>query len=260
MSEIKDHNLVSVITPTYNSETYIRETIESVQKQTYPNWEMVIVDDGSTDQTTSIIEAYQKEDDRIRLICLEKNQGAAVARNTAIEHAQGRYIAFLDSDDQWLPEKLERQLAFMKEHDYAFTYTGYHRVQTDGDGKIKKKEVHMPAEATYKQLLKSCVIGCLTVMLDREQITDIRMSSIRSRQDYALWLNLTRRGYTAYALQEALALYRVRSNSISSNKVKMAKQNWIVYRQIEKLSFLKSMWYFGHYAFLKVKAYLNYKR
>ncbi|SFM27369.1 teichuronic acid biosynthesis glycosyltransferase TuaG [Gracilibacillus orientalis] len=260
MNEIKDQHLVSVITPTYNSETYIRETIESVQMQTYRNWEMIIVDDGSTDQTISIIEEYQKEDDRIRLILLEKNQGAAVARNTAIENAQGKYIAFLDSDDRWLPEKLERQLAFMQEHDYAFTYTGYNRVQVNDEGKTLEKEVQMPENATYKQLLKSCVIGCLTVMLDREKITDIRMPNIRSRQDYALWLHLTRRGYTAYGLQEALAAYRVRSHSISSNKIRMAKQNWIVYREIEKLSLLKSVWYFVHYVFLKVKAYLNYMK
>ncbi|MDX8047090.1 glycosyltransferase family 2 protein [Gracilibacillus sp. S3-1-1] len=257
---IKDQKLVSVITPTYNSETYIRETIESVRQQTYSNWEMVIVDDASTDQTISIIQEYQKADDRIRLITLQTNQGAAVARNTAMEHAQGRYIAFLDSDDRWLPEKLAKQLAFMQEHDYAFTYTGYERVQENEDGTTTNKEVEMPSKATYTELLKSCVIGCLTVMLDREKITDIRMSNIRARQDYALWLNLTRRGYTAYALQESLALYRVRGNSISSNKIKMAKQNWIVYRQIEKLSLLKSAWYFAHYVILKVKAYLHYMR
>ncbi len=260
MNEIKDLNLVSVITPTYNSETYIRETIESVRQQTYPNWEMVIVDDGSTDRTISIIEEYQKEDDRIRLIALERNQGAAVARNTAMEHAQGRYIAFLDSDDRWLPKKLERQLAFMQEHDYAFTYTGYKRVQINDEGQTIEKEVTMPENTTYKQLLKSCVIGCLTVMLDREKIPEIRMANIRSRQDYALWLNLTRRGYTAYGLHEVLAAYRVRSNSISSNKIRMAKQNWIVYRQVEQLGLLKSLWYFAHYVFLKVKAYLNYMR
>lgn len=260
MNEIKDCNLVSVITPTYNSETYIQETIESVLQQTYPNWEMVIVDDGSSDQTIAIIEEYQKEDDRIRLIALEKNQGAAVARNTAIENAQGRYIAFLDSDDRWLPEKLERQLTFMQEHDYAFTYTGYKRVQVNDEGHRIEKDVKMPEAATYKQLLKSCVIGCLTVMLDRKKIPNIRMANIRSRQDYALWLNLTRRGYTAYGLQEVLAAYRVRSNSISSNKVRMAKQNWVVYRQVEELSLLKSLWYFAHYVFLKVKAYLNYMR
>ncbi|WP_163580501.1 glycosyltransferase family 2 protein [Gracilibacillus saliphilus] len=253
MNEIKDYNLVSVITPTYNSETYIQETIESVLQQTYPNWEMIIVDDGSSDQTIAIIEEYQKEDDRIRLIALEKNQGAAVARNTAIENAQGRYIAFLDSDDRWLPEKLERQLTFMQEHDYAFTYTSYLEIHSDD---AKNKVVTIPDAVEYNDLLKNCVIGCLTVILDRDKINEIQMVNIRARQDYALWLNLTRRGFTAFGLQETLAKYRVRQNSISSNKIKMAKQNWKVYREVEKLNLLKSVWYFMHYAYFKIKKYV----
>ncbi|MGP4038863.1 glycosyltransferase family 2 protein [Gracilibacillus sp. D59] len=253
MDEIKDQNLVSVITPTYNSETYIRDTIESVREQTYPHWEMIIVDDGSTDNTISIIEKYQNEDNRIRLIPLKKNQGAAVARNKAMKNAQGRYIAFLDSDDQWLPEKLERQLLFMNQHDYAFSYTKYLEVHSDDQ---HNKVVTIPDSVEYNDLLKNCVIGCLTVILDRNKIDKIEMVNIRARQDYALWLNLTRRGFKAFGLQETLAKYRVRHNSISSNKIKMAKQNWKVYREVEKLSLSKSVWYFMHYAYFKLRKYI----
>lgn len=198
MNEIKDQTLVSVITPTYNSKDYIRDTIESVKNQTYTNWEMVIVDDGSTDETISIINKYQEEDARIRLIKLERNQGAAIARNTAIQNANGRYIAFLDSDDRWLPEKLERQLSFMKDYGHAFTYSSYYEVNKEEREKI----VHIPQYTEYNDLLKNCVIGCLTVVLDKQKIKIIEMVNIRSRQDYALWLDLTRRGFTAYGLQE----------------------------------------------------------
>ena len=249
--------LVSVITPAYNAERFIKETIESVMRQTYPNWEMIIVDDCSTDNTVEIVKEYVAQDDRIRLIQLEENSGSAVARNTAMDHANGRYFAFLDSDDVWMEEKLERQVAFMQEHDIAFSFTKY--VRMTEDGKLTKAVSKAPKRVGYTRLMKHCVIGCLTVMVDREKIGEERMVNIRTRQDYVFWLTLMKKGFDAYGIPEVLAKYRLVENSISSNKLKAAKQNWYVYYHIEKQGLLKSLWYFSHYAFISVKNVLKYK-
>ncbi|WP_062051273.1 glycosyltransferase family 2 protein [Bacillus sp. JCM 19034] len=244
---------VSIITPAYNAEAYIAETIESVLAQTYENWEMLIVDDCSTDRTVEIVQSYAAREPRIRFIQLDKNQGPAITRNTAIQAASGRYLAFLDSDDKWLPEKLERQLQFMKERNVAFSFTQYHVIDLEGNetGKL----VDVPEEATYEDLLKHNVVGCLTVLLDKEKVGAVEMVDIRSRQDYVLWLHICKRGFTAYGLKEPLALYRVGRQSVSSNKIKMAKQNWRVYREIEGLNLVKSLWYFGHYVVFKLVKY-----
>src|SRR5690625_5205046 len=195
-NENKVSQLVTVITPTYNSENYIAETIESVLNQTYKHFEMIIVDDGSKDKTVKIIEQYLKKDDRLKMIRLKQNQGAAVARNTAINNANGRYLAFLDSDDLWLPEKLEKQLKFMQEKDVAFSFTKYVRMKENGE--LTKNISKAPETITYNDLLKHCVIGCLTVILDKEKIDTIQMENIRRRQDYALWLSITKKGIKAY--------------------------------------------------------------
>lgn len=245
--------LISIITPAYHSEEFIADTIESVLAQTYPNWELIIVDDCSQDQTVDIVKSYAKKDARIKLYTLNENRGPAITRNTAIQHANGRYLAFLDSDDQWLPEKLEKQLRFMQDHQIAFSFTAYHVIEQDGTATGTISEV--PDRAVYTDLLKNNVVGCLTVMLDRAIIGDVEMVNIRSRQDYALWLDITRRGFPAYGMSEPLAKYRTVANSLSSNKVKMAKQNWRVYREIEKLNLVKSMWYFMHFVYFKVKKY-----
>src|SRR5690625_291039 len=252
-----EENLVSVITPAYNAARFIAETIESVQAQTYENWEMIIVDDCSQDETRSIIKKYQAQDERIQLIQLQENSGSAVARNTAMDHAKGRYLAFLDSDDLWTKEKLERQLVFMQENEYAFTFTKYVRMHEDGT--LTKAITDAPKRVGYEQLMKHCVIGCLTVMLDREKIGDERMINIRTRQDYVFWLTLTKKGFPAYGMPEVLAKYRLVENSISSNKWKAAKQNWYVYHHIEQQSLLKSLWYFGNYAVTSVKNAVKYK-
>ncbi|OLO42334.1 glycosyl transferase [Alkalihalophilus pseudofirmus] len=248
-----NQRLISVITPAYNSEKFIRETIESVLAQTYTNWEMIIVDDCSSDSTTEIIKQYEEQDERLTLIQLKENSGPAVARNTAINNAKGRYLAFLDSDDQWVPEKLERQLTFMQEREIAFSFTQYFKINEEGEetGMVES----IPEKVSYNQLLKNNVIGCLTVMIDTEMTGKIEMVNIRTRQDYVLWLTLCKRGFIAYGLQEVLAKYRIVENSVSSNKIKMAKQNWKVYREIEKLSLMKSMWNFIHYVYFKVRKY-----
>ena len=249
--------VISVITPAYNSEVFIKETIQTVIDQTYTDWEMIIVDDQSKDDTVSLIKEMQDKDERIRLIELDKNSGSAVARNTAIENSKRRYIAFLDSDDGWYPEKLERQLKFMQDKDIAFSYTAYVRTLEDGT----ETDYISSTRATigWDGLMKRCVIGCLTVMIDTEKTGEVRMVNIRTRQDYALWLSLARRGFTAHGLADVLAKYRVVGDSISSNKWKAAKRNWYVFRHIEKQNLPKALWYFGHYAVIAIKDLIKYK-
>ncbi|MFD2044483.1 glycosyltransferase family 2 protein [Ornithinibacillus salinisoli] len=254
----QQHNpLISVITPAYNAEKFIAKTIESVLDQTYTNWEMVIVDDRSTDNTVQIIQEYQKNDERIKLYILPENSGSAVARNTAMKNAQGQYIAFLDSDDLWYPEKLEKQLKFMQEKNIAFSFTKYRRM--DEDGTLRNAISKAPKSVSYHELLRHCVIGCLTVMIDRDKVGRLDMINIRTRQDYAYWLEITKRGFSAYGLPEVLSKYRTVENSISRNKIKAAKRQWYVYRHVENLGILKSLWYFTYYAFMGVKNMIKYK-
>lgn len=257
--DFKDGSIeVSIITPMYNAEQYIVDTIRSVQEQTFKNWEMLLIDDASTDQTINKISEFIEKDSRIKLIRQLENGGAGKARNKGLEKANGRYIAFLDSDDTWSPRKLELQLGFMTENNLAFSYTSYERVHIHDSG-TKIVPVIAPETLSYSSLLKNCVIGCLTVMIDTSVTGIVRMQDIRSRQDYALWLELVRNGHIPKGLNQVLAQYRVRNNSISSNKLKMAKQNWFVFRKIEKLPIYKSLWYFINYAILKTKAYRSYK-
>ncbi|MFY4775146.1 glycosyltransferase family 2 protein [Metabacillus sp. RGM 3146] len=243
--------LVSIITPSYNSTKYIGDTIASVQAQTYDHWEMIIVDDCSKDNSREYIKGFAEADPRIRLIELEVNSGAAVARNTAINNAKGKYAAFLDSDDLWFPEKLEKQIAFMEEKGYALTYSAYQLMQENGE-KLDRF-INVPDEVTYKDLLKGNIIGCLTAIVNIEKTGHIEMPNIRTRQDYALWLSILKRGFTAYGMNEVLACYRLVPGSISSNKVKMAKQNWKVYREVEKLNLFYSAYCFCGYAWNAVK-------
>lgn len=243
--------LVSIITPLYNAEKFIEETIGSVLNQTYKNWEMIIVDDCSTDRSPAIVDSYAKKDSRVRLIKLEENSGAAIARNTAIQHAQGRYIAFLDSDDLWTPDKLEEQIAFMKGKDIALSFTSYIKMDEDG---IEKGQVHVPKQVSYSQLLKSNVIGCLTAIYDVKKIGKVTLPNIRKRQDHALWLKILKEHTQyAYGLNKPLARYRLREDSISSNKLQAASYQWKLYRDIERLDILKSIYYFIHYAYFGYK-------
>lgn len=250
--EIMENPLISIITPAYNSERFIGDAINSVLEQTYPNWEMVIVDDCSTDKTVEVIKQYK--DPRIILIALEENGGPAIARNTAMDNANGRFYAFLDSDDQWVPQKLEKQLQFMLENDIAFSYTSYSKV--DEVGTDLDKVVHVPKTISYNRLIKDNIIGCLTVMVDRDKVGSLKMVNIRTRQDWVLWLEILKRGFTAYGLQEVLAKYRERHNSVSSNKMKMIKQNWKVYVEIEGFNRMKSLAYIILNVLLKAKKYL----
>ncbi|QHE63334.1 glycosyltransferase [Rossellomorea vietnamensis] len=246
-----EQDLISIVTPTYNAEAFILDTVKSVQAQTFNNWEMIIVDDCSKDNTVDIIKDLLKSDSRIKLIELKVNSGAAVARNTALLKARGRYVAFLDSDDKWFPEKLEKQINFMKHRNIAFSFTSYEFMDQYGNntGKI----VRVPSQIDYAGLLKNTIIGCLTVMLDTNKLGKVEMPNIRTRQDTALWLSILKKGNVAYGIQEPLAMYRKVTGSISSNKFKMAKNNWNMYRRVEKLSVLHSIWCFVNYAYNALK-------
>jgi len=245
--------LVSIITANYNAQKFIANTIKSVLAQTYQNWEMIIVDDCSRDDSISIIKEYMKLDERIKLIELKQNFGAAIARNRAIEIANGRFIAFLDSDDLWKSDKLEKQINFMLENKYSFTYTNYNLI--DEDSIEYGKTFEAPKYVSYNNLLKTCSIGCLTAIYDTQYLGKVYMPVISKRQDYALWLKILKKIDKAYCLEEPLAMYRTRSNSISSNKLKASIYQWKIYREIEQLSMLKSCYYFMQYAFYGINKY-----
>jgi teichuronic acid biosynthesis glycosyltransferase TuaG len=238
-------NLVSIITPAYNSSKYISQTIESVLRQTYYLWELIIVDDYSTDNTTEIIRQFQQKDHRIKLIELESNGGVANARNVGIQNAKGRYLAFLDSDDIWLEQKLERQLTFMKSKDIAFSFTQYRQFVSDFEHCRKLNKI--PKKLDFKGLLKGNVIACLTVIIDHQQITDISMTKV-GHEDYILWLSILKRGFNAFGLNEDLARYRISNTSISGNKKRSSLWTWRIYRNTECLSLIRSIYYFGFYA------------
>ena len=203
------NNLVSIITPSFNSSSFIEECIDSVLSQTYNNWELLIVDDFSSDNSSKLVKRYN--DDRILLIELKKNVGASEARNIAIRKAKGKYIAFLDADDIWAPQKLEDQIYFMKKKDIAFSFSSYQTVSEDG--KKLLSVIKAPNIMTYSSYLKNTIIGCLTVIIDRDKTGDFEMSNIRSSHDMALWLLIMRRGFKAYGLDKILAKYRLVSTS-----------------------------------------------
>ncbi len=252
--DIEKEPLVSVITPVYNSERFIKETIESVLNQTYTNLELIIVDDASIDNSTEIIRTYRERDTRIKYIRNTKNSGAAISRNIALENAKGRFIAFLDSDDIWDERKLEVQIAYMRKHKIGFSFTSYQIM--DADGKVYERIIKAPDKVNYHYLLKNTIIGCLTVVLDRNIIGDIRMPIVRSSQDFATWLSILKNGHVAYGIKEVLAKYRKVNGSLSSNKLKALRSNWLVYRKIEKLSLVKACYVFIFYVLHALKKHV----
>jgi len=235
------NKLVSIITPNYNSEKFIAETISSVLKQTYENWEMVIVDDASTDNSIKIIDSYLENDSRIQLHQLSKNVGAGVARNKAIELSKGNFIAFLDSDDLWLPTKLEEQINFMIHNNFAISHTSYEVIKESGEK--TNKIINCKKKLNYNQMLYSNKIGCLTAVYNKDILGKVYMPKIRKRQDFALWLKLLKREKYVYGLSKNLAFYRDRRNSISNNKIEMLQWNWRLYKEIENLSYFRAIYY-----------------
>lgn len=238
--------LVSIITPAHNSEKYISETVISVLTQTYRNWEMLITDDGSTDDTWALISRFAEKDGRIKCLRHKECRGAGPARNTSLAHAKGEYVAFLDSDDIWHPEKLEKQLRFMQSQNSDFSYTAYEVVDEAADNVLSV----VPAKPfiDYASLLSDTSIGCLTVMLRAKAYREINMPDLPCRQPLVLWLRCLRERGAARGLPETLASYRARRGSISSNKLRAAKYVWIVYRDYEGLSLIKSCHFFIKYA------------
>ena len=220
--------LVSIITPSFNSEKFITETIQSVQNQTYQNWEMIIVDDCSSDKTVSIVTEMAQQDNRIQLFQLEKNSGTGIARNTALTKTKGNYIAFLDADDLWKPQKLEIQIDFLKTNNLPFTFSFYDCINEEG--KLLNKRVEAPQNLSYRQLFFCNYVGNLTGIYDVNYFGKIAISSIRKRQDWMLWLTILKKIKTAQAIPESLAFYRIRENSISASKFDLVKHNFAVYR------------------------------
>lgn len=223
---------VSVIMPAFACEAYIGQAIRSVQAQTYEHWRLIVVDDASPDRTAQIVADMAREDGRIRLIQNERNQGAALCRNRAIEEADGRYLAFLDGDDLWKPDKLTRQLAWMREHGFAFSCTAYDKI--DETGAPLRRMVHTPRVRDYRGVLKSCP-GNSTVVYDTSVVPKQTIPDIRKRNDYAMWLKVVKRAGTLGGLDEPLSSHRVRPSSLSSNKLALVRYHWRVYREFEGL-------------------------
>ena len=243
---------VSIITPSFNSEKYIGKTIESVQKQTYQNWEMIIVDDCSSDRTCNIVEEFSKIDPRVKLIRQTKNKGAGKARTYALEKSIGRFIAYLDADDIWKPDKLEKQVDFMKKHNYGFSCSSYEVINDNGIS--LNKYVYMLPQVDYIGFLTNNLLQTVGIMVDTNIVEKkyLVMPDIRRRQDAATWLQILKAGYKCYGMKEVLAEYRRTENSLSSNKIKAVKGIWYLYRKIERLPLHFSCYCFIRYAVLAV--------
>lgn len=233
--------LVSIIMPSYNTANYIAASIQSVLDQTYPNWELLLVDDCSTDDTDAVVAPFLS-DARIRYLKNEQNSGAAISRNRALREAKGRWIAFLDSDDLWEPQKLEKQLTFMQEHDYHFSYTNY--IEIDENSAPNGRSVTGPKKITKSGMYNFCWPGCLTVMYDAEAIGLIQIADIRKNNDYAMWLKVCQKA-DCYLLDTCLAQYRRgRTGSISSHHIAaMVCWHYKLFRDAEKCGRIPSLWF-----------------
>lgn len=242
--------MISIVTPVYNAAAFIRETMEMVREQDYTDWELILVDDCSKDNSLEVIENYLKEkpDERIRLIKKEKNEGAALTRNFGIREAKGRYIAFLDADDIWMKKKLQTQMEFMERTNAGFVFSAYEFGDEEavGTGRI----VHVPECLTYKKALSRTVIFTTTVLLDTEKISKdlIYMPNVPS-EDSATWWQILRAGHVARGIDEVLAIYRRPGKSLSSNKLKAIQRIWYLYRKVEKLPLHTSCFAFVGWAY-----------
>ncbi len=233
--------MLTVVTPLYNSAQYIDDAIRSVVSQTFRDWEYLIVDDCSTDEGPEIAEAYCRTDSRIRLIRLSENSGAGICRNRGIEESRGRYIAFLDSDDLWLPDKLEIQLSVMKNHHISFTFTDYRKMNEEGV--LSKQVVTCRETLSYRRQLKTNYVGCSTAVYDTQYYGERYFPVIRKRQDYGLWLNLLESGPPGRGIPTVLTHYRVRTGGLSGNKLELIRHNWNLYRSVLGFSRVLSAYY-----------------
>lgn len=249
-------DLVSIITPLYNGERFVRQTIESVLAQTYARWEMIIVNDGSKDNSERIALSYSERDSRIRVFS-QPNRGSASARNHGIREAAGRYMVFLDADDYWDRTFLEEQLHFMQDKDAKIVCASCRRVDENGEEILRPLIV--PAKVGYKDLLRTCSLPCLTTMIDRKELHDVYFhEELRSlRDDYVLWLSLIKQTDYAFGNPKVLASYRLSSQAATANKRKMIRPQFLVYYRVEKLGFIRSVYYLAHWA---VRGFLKYRR
>lgn len=260
--KMTDYGLVSIITPTYNSSKYIGETIESIQAQTYKNWELLITDDCSVDGSRDIIRTYMDKDPRIKLFTLDSNKGAGVARNNSIKEAKGRFIAFCDSDDRWTPDKLEKQLKFMVGNNFTLTYTSYLTCSEKG---VINGIVNCLPEITRLKIIRDNGIGCLTAIYDKDKIGKVYMPEYRKRQDWCLWIDIISKTVPAKGLDECLAIYRLQTDSVSSGKIGLLKYNYDVYNKHLKHNPIASALMLGgfflpYYFYKKIKQKFNFKK
>ena len=238
MNESNKNSQVSIIMPAYNCAKYISASIDSVLRQTNPNWELIIVDDYSSDETVEVVEDYSLHESRIFLIKLFENKGAGHARNTGIQHAKSRYIAFLDSDDIWHQDKLQKQLEFMKRNNAKFSCTYYGKI--DSNGNIDTRIIKNRKQFDYSVLLKEPP-GNSSVIYDSEFVGLVQIPNIRKRNDYVMWLQIIKITLTIHTIDEVLMYHRIRKDSLSKNKVSLIKYHWNIYRSIERLSIIKSV-------------------
>lgn len=246
--------LISIITPNYNCEKFISETIKSVQNQTYKNWELIIVDDASSDKSIKVIESFIKKDARIQIIKLDENSGPAVCRNKGIKVAKGDYMTFIDSDDLWLPEFIDTSIARIKKSN-GFVFASYHRF--DDNLNPKYKDFIVPKKVTYSDILKTNSISCLTAFIDLNKLDKKYMPEVRYRQDMGLWLKYLKIIPFAIGIQKPLAIYRIRVNSHSRNKLNLLKPQWKFYRNVEELSLISSSYYILLWMFYGFKKYYS---
>lgn len=246
---LRREDLVSVIVPAHSAAPFIRDAVTSALSQTYENIEVIVVDDASGDGTAQIVGEMASGDNRIRLFSHDTNLGPGTSRNKAIREARGRYLAFLDADDMWERNKLEEQLEFIKSRGVGFSYTAYSLIAVDGRPLGKVIDLNAKDRVNYVDMLcKKSTMGCSTVVLDRDVTGPIAMPSLRTGQDYGLWLSLLKRGLDAFCLKESLTRYRIVPGSVSRNKIRKAQRQWQIYREYEDLALLPSIWYFVNYA------------
>ena len=247
--------LVSIITPAYNSAKFIAETIQSVQNQTHQIWEMLIVDDGSSDATEAIVQSFLDKDKRIKFYKLALNSGPAVARNTAIEKASGDFMTFIDADDIWFPTFIENSIKTIQETKIPFVFSSYKR--SNEHMEFVYSDFIVPQKVSYSDILKSNSISCLTAFVDVKTLGKKYMPLIRKRQDMGLWLNYLKVIPFAYGIQETQAIYRIRQNSLSRKKSDLIKYQWQFYREVEKLHIFQASYYMMHWMYRGFMKYRN---
>lgn len=242
-----NESLVSIIMPAFNAEKFIDSAVNSVMNQTYKNWELLIIDDCSKDDTYKIISKYASNDRRIIILENEVNSGAAISRNKGIDKATGKYIAFLDSDDVWFDSKLSKQISYMEKNDYKFTCTSYNKINELSES--LNKVIIAKEKSDYWELLKTCP-GNSTVIYNSEKLGKFKIPNFQKRNDYLLWLNVIKKSNDLRGIQETLSSHRIHNNSISSNKSSLVTYHWKIYRNVESLSFFKSTYLIVYWIFM----------